>query len=745
MSTFSIDVPTPAAAPSLQAQPVRVGVAGGAREAALSLNPPREGEGFDMAPLMALGDNLLQPVIKAQQEHAFYQGVQRAVAGETAADIEAERPAWARAFGTSDAVRGARYHEQITDSAELERRVIESLPETRTMPPEQFSDNIRRTVAAMKTGDPTRDAILEASVLQFLPGALKMHQRAHLDYQQKQAAAASEQSIQKQIGVVETMAAQQRENPASADDESMQGAMFRSLSMLQVPPGVEPEAHFTRVGNGLLAALAEGQFTTYTFMKQQGVLDKLPVALRDNLSKAADAAARKFIQEKTPLDGRMAAFNLMNNYAEYDGEKLLSAVDKLNAQIRARTGIPADFIPQGMKDNLLQARLNWNQAEAARATTAAGKAAERAAEVEAERQQMATVQQLIEDPNGAPQSAKELFTALPAKSQNALLNVVWAKTESIQDPAQRRAAQVAAATKVGDIPVSSGIAASNVTASQTWSASTDHQVQLVLAMPPDILGKYKAAGTDVDLMQAYWQVRQSSPEVDAQTAWSSAKAAARLKGRQEPLREADEEELIEAFEGSNNLTLFGIKIGEKATVGTAGTMPFLRKAYTDAPGLSNNRAQSAVSMAQAEGVRYVGGVAFMKADNRPGSPEWNDPRYFPGISGPAKQELLARGMAGAIEAETKRNKEFNPDNIVSIMQQPDIGGKLMMSVLYLYESPTGPKQASFLVSQDAIKSHYSALVAARDKKTKYAHSGDLPGMTDAEYEARLGKLRPSAR
>lgn len=760
--TFSAEVPQPSAPPGLQAQPVSARVVGGGQEAALRLG--EAGKGFDLTHLEQLGTKAFGALVKKHEEAEYYRGMARAAQGETAADIEAERPAWASAFGDSDAVAGARYQEQITDSAMLETRVMQAMPETRKLPPEEFAGVLQRNVEALKTGDPTRDLILQASAAQFLPGAMKAHARAHMDWQQKEAAARHDQAIGAVVESLETADEVFRQNPNATDDETMSGLQSRVAQLFIVPPGTDPEAHLGRVTQGMQAAIADGKFATFYAMKDMGLVDKLPVAQRDTLIRSARVAERQYVQEKAPMGAILAESNIKNDI-DLDGPELMRAVDKLNKQVQAVTGVRGEFVTPAERAAMLQQREAWRKAAQGKADTTARSDAERAAKQEAERLEVERASKVVQDPAALPGSGTQYLNRLSKPQADLVREGAWAAATALP-PAQRiaeyqRLSRVIGGEK-GTVPDSLHITVSNVANSEKWTPEVDVIASAVDGMDWDFAAKLQGPSKNVTLLKRYVQIRTMDAETAKMTGEKStrtpqdmfdeAKVAQRTEGARNPLSKNAESDVQEALKFMNTNSWGTIRserfLGVKTEIGMAPLAQLARQEYENVAGLYTDpkaRATGAVSAIHARGGRTVSGIGFLKLNKD--DPEWDDPKYFPGAGDSGyKKDLFAQGFRDEFDRQATRNKNFQPENIVSIVQR-EVDGKVEWSAIYKWQDDkTGQTgSSSFSITQAAVQASASKVAAKKDKKLHDKLGGDTPGLTDEQYDERLKKLRRSAR
>lgn len=189
-------------------------------------------------------------------------------------------------------------------------------------------------------------------------------------------------------------------------------------------------------------------------------------------------------------------------------------------------------------------------------------------------------------------------------------------------------------------------------------------------------------------------------------------------------------------------------LGVKTEIGMAPLAQLARQEYENVAGLYTDpkaRATGAVSAIHARGGRTVSGIGFLKLNKD--DPEWDDPKYFPGAGDSGyKKDLFAQGFRDEFDRQATRNKNFQPENIVSIVQR-EVDGKVEWSAIYKWQNDkTGQTgSSSFSITQAAVQASASKVAAKKDKKLHDKLGGDTPGLTDEQYDERLKKLRRSAR
>ena len=230
--------------------------------------------------LMKVGAPLLEPIIKQQEQAKYLQGMARAVAGETAADIDHERPAGARAFGDSAAVSGARAYEGATDASRLESALYTAMPDLVKRDGGEVAQEASNIITKMRTGDPVRDQAMNAMLPQILPNVLRMHATGRAKYLQDEA---ERVDTENKVGVIRSFYAAEealKNTPAldSTDAQVLSQNNKNLADALMTPgPGQDPSQFMKRSASVLLADIAGGNFGAMYTALDHGLLDKLEV------------------------------------------------------------------------------------------------------------------------------------------------------------------------------------------------------------------------------------------------------------------------------------------------------------------------------------------------------------------------------------------------------------------------------------------------------------------------------------
>lgn len=228
--------------------------------------------------LFEIGKGLLEPIIKKEEQKKYLEGMARTVAGETAADIDHERPAWARAFGDSQAVAGARAYEGATDASRLESALYTAMPELIKRDGNEVAGEASNIIGKMVTGDPVRDQSLAAMLPQILPNILRMHATGRAKWLQDEAIRMDTES---KVGAIKAFYSAEealKTTPAldSTDAQVLSRNNKNLADALMTPaPGQDVGQFMSRSVGVLMADVSGGNFAAAYTAIDHGLLDKL--------------------------------------------------------------------------------------------------------------------------------------------------------------------------------------------------------------------------------------------------------------------------------------------------------------------------------------------------------------------------------------------------------------------------------------------------------------------------------------
>ncbi len=419
--------PTDPAAP-VQAQQINASVGTGIASRVSDGRITNQAQAAQMGPnplgyLFDIGKGLLEPVIKQQEQAKYLEGMARAVAGETADDINHERPTWARAFGDSQAVAGARAYEGATDATRLESALYSAMPDLIKRDGGEVAREAAKIAGKMQTGDPVRDQAINASVPQILPNILRMHATGRAKWLQDEAARVDTGNKVGQIKAFYAAEEALRNTPAlDSTDGQVLARNNRNLvdTMMTPGPGQDERQFLARSAGALMADVAAGNFAaTYTLL-DNGFLDRIEATNPGTGPKLMEAL-RKAERKKLDASAYVTNPGLAVNMARLavgtlgDVEATEQVVSEINAKVQAGAGVRYEKFIDGDKEaQFLQAAERTRVREENEAVREA-----KAAQREADRERRQAARDARRD---ARADLKELTAALKEQSEQGVLD-----------------------------------------------------------------------------------------------------------------------------------------------------------------------------------------------------------------------------------------------------------------------------------------------------------------------------------
>ena len=288
----------------------------------------------------------LAPAIQREREARFLRGASRVAQGEAAADIDEQRPAWARAFGDTDEVLGARAYEGKADAARAELALRDTMEQDAELPPDEYAKVLQKRLASLETGDADRDTVWKSQVMGSLPLMMKEQAKANKSWSQKKALAARDDAIGAHITAFET-AAKNAGSTWSVEDRRTYVSKLLS-DIAPIAPGENPEVRDAQLARHLEAQVAAGRFATIGIFKETPELwQSIPTPVQDRLEQMVRTRASQEIGKSIGdhPDLWESVYGLSSKRFGSVAE-LLGEAQKLNDELRIRTGIPADLITQ---------------------------------------------------------------------------------------------------------------------------------------------------------------------------------------------------------------------------------------------------------------------------------------------------------------------------------------------------------------------------------------------------------------
>lgn len=291
-----------------------------------------------------LADKLYAPQMEAAKQKAFWTGVQKAAAGQALTDIVKEQPWYARIFGDSDVVNGARAYEAQTRVTDVATQFNQDLPDLAKQDPTQVTNDIVNRLNGAMTGDPIADAVIQKAAVEAIPTFLKAHAKARYGYLQQEASRAEGASWQSSAALLQQTGQGLANGTASKEDYEAQTAKF--LQSLAPAPGRDPTSYEKSLTTSIITMAQSGQFHAVNSLMKAGILGQLSNEQAQRVEREVDSAMQKqkAVQANKLFGDDLWRYNVMLRTNPLAPESIRTVGDALNKKFREATGIDEDMI-----------------------------------------------------------------------------------------------------------------------------------------------------------------------------------------------------------------------------------------------------------------------------------------------------------------------------------------------------------------------------------------------------------------
>jgi hypothetical protein len=328
----------------------------------------------------------LQARIKEEKAAAFVTGMQRAAAGEAVKDIAEGEPWYARIFGDSDVVEGARAYTAQARAAETAAALEDSMPEVRKLGPEEANSYFAQLVKKQMTGDDATDAALMQGFARTLPATMRRQAKEHYAWKQEQASAAESSALLSAADLLQKRAA--LPGPQMQTDEEYAAEAVKLVAGMRPAVGRDVESWTKARTSDLLALAQSGKFHAVNAIREAGMLQLLTPEQRTKVESALDTAENRTLATKSfeyaEEIGRIAGQAEVYS-TDLSPAGTMAQLQELNARFRKETGIDRDLISLDKGTGIIkdvhttllregERRVREAEAEAAKAAAAGDKA-----------------------------------------------------------------------------------------------------------------------------------------------------------------------------------------------------------------------------------------------------------------------------------------------------------------------------------------------------------------------------------
>lgn len=300
-----------------------------------------------VAAIQKFGKDVLAPHIKAEAQKQFMSGVQAAMEGKALKDIVEEQPWYSQIFGPSSAVQGAQAYTAQAKIAEFGATLEREMPELARQPASVLTDRLAELQKEMLTGDDVVDAALTRQMVDQMAPVYKRHAKEHYIHMQEQAVAAQGKAWAEEAGHLQSAMQGAMAGTVSAEDvEAAQQRMRNALT----PFGDQTvDSYHQNLLRFVENAAVSGNFHVVKMLKDDGLMEQLPVQLRSNLDRALATAGRKTLDQALLSDPNLAMeYAMLLNDTAQNPRNFAERAAALNKRAADFTGVTEARLLDGM-------------------------------------------------------------------------------------------------------------------------------------------------------------------------------------------------------------------------------------------------------------------------------------------------------------------------------------------------------------------------------------------------------------
>lgn len=334
---FSVNIPGVVQKPEgPQFVPVR---AGGSMQSSGRVSVPTAGPVDNTLGVLAkIGQELLAPKIKEEQDRRFLNGMVQAASGRAMQEIIDEQPAYVTIFGEAPAVEGARAYTTVAKKAVWVSEQLNNMPELAKLDTNDLPRVLQESMKAQLTGDDATDVLIQKEMLGAMPDLIRQQTKARFLHLQKEAKQARITGLN--AGMIEYDSFF-KADPATRSVDEMDRAEQRLIELMTPRPGEDPDQFVDDLTTAMTQQLQAGNFSAIRFAYDNKVLDHMPQEavnrIRTAAMRAAPQAFAKITEQMAPDLVQLAT----NPPPTVEG--VLAAVNAINDKAAGLSGVPREY------------------------------------------------------------------------------------------------------------------------------------------------------------------------------------------------------------------------------------------------------------------------------------------------------------------------------------------------------------------------------------------------------------------
>lgn len=348
-------------------QPRGGGVSGGATIRGTDPNtaikaPPRPDP--TGALLLKVGEDILSRKLDEQRTAKYIEGMQRAMNDEAITDVVASVPWYAKLFGDTPVIEGARAY---TAASTVNNSVAEqaaNMPRLAELSGPDAAKHFSKVVTSTLTGDAGTDGVIMKGMAEQLPSLMKAQAKAHYSFNQKRAVAAMTEHVMTAAAALQSFGEMHSNDEVSMQEMAIAREKFvRSIVM---PEGMDEDSMIKVLSGTLPAAAIKGQFHAVSALRDSGLMAALPTDVANRLDAVVNAAATKARDNYAFAYSREIAelkSDARKPSSDSTPHSISNRIDAMNAKYMKLTGSPIALFSSDQKADMLAGTFDAFKAE----------------------------------------------------------------------------------------------------------------------------------------------------------------------------------------------------------------------------------------------------------------------------------------------------------------------------------------------------------------------------------------------
>lgn len=321
--------------------------------------------------LLKVGNEIMSRKLDEQRTVKFVEGMQRAMNGAAITDVVAEVPWYAKLFGDTPMIEGARAYTASTKVNDAVAQQVSSMGQLETMNGADAAKHFTGVVNSALTGDAGTDAVIMKGMTEQLPGLMKAQAKAHYAHGQRTASAAMGANITSGAKALQSYGELHADDKVNAADMKIAKDAFVRGSL--PPDGVDEDNYIKTLVGSMHLMAQTGQFHAVEALRESAVMMALPADKAAALDKAIMTAATKHRDNYAlTFIGEMAALksDAATGVAGGDVSDIKRRLEGMNSKYQRLSGSPVGLYSSDHMADMLAGTFNALKAEKVRAATA---------------------------------------------------------------------------------------------------------------------------------------------------------------------------------------------------------------------------------------------------------------------------------------------------------------------------------------------------------------------------------------